>query len=200
MILASGLTANEDGLKQEICAIYLREGVKAYGLYGINQLQHALQSADRAERMGLPPAMILACLLHDVGHMIHHLGEAPAEDGVDDRHEELGAMWVASRMPQTISEPIRLHVSAKRYLCKTEPGYLESLAKDSVISLHLQGGPMTGYEITDFLAKPYAEAAVLLRRIDELAKDRDATTKTLEEYLDAYLEPGLRSAERGIPR
>ncbi len=191
MILPSRLNDTASALRTEICGIYLREGVRAYGLYGINQLQHALQAADHAERMGLPPAMILACLLHDVGHMIHHLGEAPAEDGVDDRHEELGAKWVADRLPRSISEPIRLHVSAKRYLCKAEPGYFESLAKDSVISLHLQGGPMSSDEIADFVARPYAEAAVLLRRIDELAKDQAARTRSLEEFLDAYLEPGL---------
>jgi predicted HD phosphohydrolase len=181
-------------LRAEIGAIYLQNGERAYGLYGLNQLQHALQSADRAERMGMPPAMIIACLLHDVGHMIHHLGEAPAEDGVDDRHEELGARWTAERFPPAVSEPIRLHVAAKRYLCSSEPGYIGLLAKDSLISLELQGGLMSEAEITSFLAMPYAVDAVELRRIDELAKDKHAQTRTLYAYLDAYLEPALAAS------
>lgn len=188
---SSGLSAAASALRAEISGIYLGEGEKAYGLYELNQLQHALQSADHAERQGLGPAMIIACLLHDVGHMVHDLGEAPAEEGIDDKHEELGAEWAAARFPLAVSEPIRLHVAAKRYLCTAEPGYFDTLSRDSLISLELQGGRMTEAEMTAFLATPHADHAILLRRIDELAKDKHARTKSLEAYLDAYLEPAL---------
>lgn len=172
----------------EIRRIYLREGHHAYGLYHLNQLQHALQSAARAEARGFSPALILAALLHDVGHMVHDLGQAPAEGGVDDKHEELGAVWAAERFSAAVSEPIRLHVAAKRYLCAVEEGYEAALSKDSVISLALQGGPMSVEEQAIFLALPYADDAVALRRIDELAKDPDAITPTLDQFLHAYLD------------
>jgi predicted HD phosphohydrolase len=106
-------------LRQELLAIYAGRATRRYGLSDINQLQHALQSAAHAERDGCSPATVLAALLHDVGHMIHDLGEDPASAGVDDVHEELGAQWLAERFGPDVAEPVRLHVAAKRYLCAT---------------------------------------------------------------------------------
>jgi [1-hydroxy-2-(trimethylamino)ethyl]phosphonate dioxygenase len=182
---------NLTDLSQEICRLYLRNGTKAYGLYHLNQLQHALQSARHAELQGLTPAMIMASLLHDVGHMVHDLGEAPAEDGVDDKHEDLGAVWAATHFPEAVSEPIRLHVAAKRYLCSVEHGYEASLSKDSRISFALQGGHMTEAEQQAFLRTPYADDAITLRRIDDLAKDPKAVTPDLDAYLALYLRDAV---------
>ena len=86
-----------DPLRQELLDIFVGRATRRYGLSDINQLQHALQSAACAEADGAPPATVLASLLHDVGHMIHDLGEDPAARGVDDVHEELGAKWLAER-------------------------------------------------------------------------------------------------------
>lgn len=178
-------------LSQEICRLYLRNGTKAYGLYHLNQLQHALQSARQAELQGLTPALIMASLLHDVGHMVHDLGEAPAEDGVDDRHEDLGAVWATTHFPEAVSEPIRLHVAAKRYLCTVEEGYEASLAKDSRLSFALQGGRMSAAEQQAFLRNAYADDAITLRRIDDLAKDPKAVTPDLNAYLTLYLRDAV---------
>lgn len=187
-------STNAELVREEIRHIYLGNAQRPYGLYDINQLQHALQSAALAEEQGFSSAFVVACLLHDVGHMIHHLGEAPAESGIDDFHEVLGARWVAQRFPLSVSEPIHLHVTAKRYLCSAEPGYLESLSKDSVKSLELQGGLMGSLAQQSFLRKPFAEDAIALRRIDELAKDKDAVTDGLDSYLDRHLVDALNAS------
>lgn len=178
-------------LADEISDIYLGRAGRPYGLYGINQLQHALQSAMHAERAGLSSAMVMACLLHDVGHMIHGLGEAPAEKGVDDRHEALGADWLARRFPEAVFEPVRLHVQAKRYLCAAEPEYERALASDSRLSLALQGGALSREQQAQFLQTPFADQAIRLRRIDELAKDKNAVTPDLTAFLDRHLEAAL---------
>ena len=178
-------------IKDEILAVYGIKANKAYGLHNINQLQHALQAAALAEAKGLPSSMVIACLLHDVGHMVHSLGEAPAEVGVDDRHEELGANWVRRHFGQAVSEPIRLHVQAKRYLCSVDPVYEASLARDSVISLALQGGPLSLNEQEEFLRTPFAQEAISLRQIDKTAKDPMAITPTLEDILDRHLTAAL---------
>lgn len=174
------------GLREEIAAIYEGRATRGYGLTLVHQLGHALQSAHAAERAGEGPAMILAALLHDVGHMVHDLGENPADHGVDDRHEEIGALWLSDRLPPSVAEPVRLHVAAKRYLVGTEPGYADLLGKDSVRSLELQGGPMARDEAAAFIKRPWAEEAVRLRRYDELAKDPKAVTPGLDHFL-AYL-------------
>src|SRR5579871_2564160 len=128
-----------DSLRQELLDIFVGRATRRYGLSGVNQLQHALQAAHLAEQDGAVPATVLASLLHDVGHMIHALGDNPAGRGIDDVHEELGGKWLAERFGPEVSEPVRLHVAAKRYLCTIEPDYFGKLAPDSVRSLNLQG-------------------------------------------------------------
>ena len=172
-----------DPLRQELLDIFVGRATRRYGLSAISQLQHALQAATLAEADDAPPATVLASLLHDVGHMIHHLGEDPAGRGVDDVHEELGAQWLAERFGPEVSEPVRLHVAAKRYLCAVESDYFGKLSPDSVRSLGLQGGPMSGDEIEQFRRNPLHAEAVRLRRFDEAAKDPRATTPDFDHFL-----------------
>ncbi|MBX6742716.1 MAG: HD domain-containing protein [Acetobacteraceae bacterium] len=164
-----------------------------YGLHDVTQKQHALQAALLAEQAGEAPALIAAALLHDIGHLVHDLGENPAAEGVDDRHEEIGHAFLAGLFEPEVTEPVRLHVAAKRYLCAAEPGYFEKLAPDSVLSLSLQGGPMSEAELAAFRALPHAEAAVRLRRYDEAAKVKDLPTPPVAHFLP-YLARCLRAA------
>ncbi|SKA01979.1 phosphonate degradation operons associated HDIG domain protein [Enhydrobacter aerosaccus] len=172
-----------DTLRQELLEIFVGRATRRYGLSDVNQLQHALQAAALAEADGASPATVLASLLHDVGHMIHQLGEDPAARGVDDVHEELGAKWLAQRFGPEVSEPVRLHVAAKRYLCTVEADYFSKLAPDSVRSLELQGGLMSPDEVDDFRALPHHAEAVRLRRYDEGAKDPQASTADFDHFL-----------------
>jgi [1-hydroxy-2-(trimethylamino)ethyl]phosphonate dioxygenase len=172
-----------DSLRQELLEIFVGRATRRYGLSEINQLQHALQCAAHAEADGAPPSTVLAALLHDVGHMIHALGDNPAGRGVDDVHEQLGADWLARRFGPEVSEPVRLHVAAKRYLCTIESDYFGKLAPDSVRSLELQGGLMSPDELETFRAHPQHAEAVRVRRFDEAAKDPRATTPDFDYYL-----------------
>ena len=172
-----------DPLRQELLEIFVGRATKRYGLSAINQLQHALQAAALAEKDEAPAATVLASLLHDVGHMIHALGDNPAGRGVDDVHEELGADWLAERFGREVSEPVRLHVAAKRYLCTVESDYFGKLSADSVRSLELQGGPMSADELAAFRAHPQHAEAVRMRRFDEAAKDPRASTPEFDHYL-----------------
>ena len=172
-----------DTLRRDLLEIYVGRATRRYGLSAINQLQHALQAAALAESDGAPPATVLASLLHDVGHMVHELGEDPAGRGIDDRHEDLGAQWLAGRFGPDVCEPVRLHVAAKRFLCTTESDYFAKLSPDSVRSLELQGGTMSADEVDAFRANPLHAEAVRLRRYDESAKDPRATTPDFDHYL-----------------
>jgi phosphonate degradation associated HDIG domain protein len=154
-----------------------------YGLEEITQKQHALQAATLAERDGRDDALVVAALLHDIGHLVHHLGDNPAADGIDDRHEEAGDAWLKRHFGPEVTEPVRLHVAAKRYLCATEPDYFAKLAPDSVRSLALQGGPMSPQEVAAFRALPHHQAAVILRRYDEQAKVKDMPTPPVAHFL-----------------
>lgn len=177
----------------EIATLLETKGRRRYGLAFVTQLQHALQTALLAEEAAGDPALITAALLHDIGHMVHDLGENPAADGVDDRHEERGHAWLARLFPPDVTEPVRLHVAAKRYLCATDPAYFGTLSPDSVRSLALQGGPMTAAEAASFRARPHAAAAVRLRRFDEAAKVADLPTPQVAHFL-----PHLRHCLRTV--
>jgi phosphonate degradation associated HDIG domain protein len=154
-----------------------------YGLTLINQQQHALQGAWLAEQEGKGDAMIVAALLHDVGHMVHDLGDNPADAGIDDRHEELGHDWLKTHFGPEVTEPVRLHVAAKRYLCAVEPDYFGKLSPDSVKSLALQGGPMSAREVMAFEALPQHREAVQLRRYDEQAKVKGLETPPVGHFM-----------------
>ncbi|HEX3576697.1 MAG TPA: HD domain-containing protein [Rhodopila sp.] len=164
-----------------------------YGLSAINQRQHALQAAWLAEKTGCPDALVTAGLLHDIGHMVHDLGDNPAEDGIDDQHEQRGHEFLQAWFGPDVTEPVRLHVAAKRYLCATEADYFSKLSKDSVLSLSLQGGPMSPQEVAAFNAIPQSAAAVQLRRFDEQAKVRDLETPSVQHFL-GYVERCLLPA------
>jgi len=175
-----------------IATLLEEKGSRRYGLASVSQLQHALQAALLAEQSGGDAALITAALLHDIGHMVHGLGEDPAADGIDDCHEELGRAYLAALFPPRVTEPVRLHVAAKRYLCGTEADYFARLSPDSVRSLALQGGPMSTEEASAFRARPHAEAAVQLRRFDEAAKEPGMQTPGVAHFLP-YVRQSLTS-------
>jgi phosphonate degradation associated HDIG domain protein len=159
------------------------KGQNRYGLSKVNQRAHALQAALLAEQSGCDSALIAASLLHDIGHMVHDLGEDPAADGIDDHHEAAGQAFLARWFGPEVTEPVRLHVAAKRYLCATEPDYFGRLSPDSVRSLELQGGLMSAEEVALFKATPGHAEAVQLRRFDEAAKVKDLETPGVEHFL-----------------
>jgi phosphonate degradation associated HDIG domain protein len=179
---------------QQIGTIYRNQATGRYGLSDVSQLQHALQSAWLAERNGEPAAMVAAALLHDIGHMIHDLGENPAAEGIDDTHETRAAAWLSPLFDNEVTEPIRMHVAAKRYLCGSDPSYLAKLSNDSILSLSIQGGPMNVEEIAAFEKVPFYHEALRLRLIDDQAKDPMAQPPALDHYL--AIVAGVATANR----
>jgi phosphonate degradation associated HDIG domain protein len=171
-------------LIQVIADLFARRGLEMYAGEPITQTEHALQAALQAEQSGADSALITAALLHDVGHLLHGLDEDCAEDGIDDKHEALGAEWLSRHFGFEVVEPVRLHVAAKRYLCAVDEDYFAQLSPASRLSLHLQGGPFTHAQARKFEEHPCFDAAIRLRRWDEQAKIPQLPTPPLERYLD----------------
>lgn len=157
----------------------------------VTQRQHALQTAYFIRQDGGSDTLIAAALLHDYGHLLHDLPDNIATRDTDGKHEEIGAAYLERYFVPAVTEPGRLHVAAKRYLCATDPDYFKTLSPVSIRSLRLQGGPFTQEEVREFDALPYCEGAIRLRRCDEMGKDPDLQTPDLEFYR-SHLEAGLK--------
>ncbi|MEQ8654685.1 MAG: phosphonate metabolism protein/1,5-bisphosphokinase (PRPP-forming) PhnN [Kiloniellales bacterium] len=157
------------------------KGGARYGGEAVTQLQHALQAAHLAESAGASDAQIVAALLHDIGHMRID-DEGLAARGRDGRHEEAGAAFLRLSFGPSVTEPVRLHVDAKRTLCAIDPNYVASLSPASLTSLRVQGGPYSPRDAEAFRAFPFAEEALALRRWDDLAKDPAATAPDLQHF------------------
>ena len=166
----------------DILAAFAEQGRGAYFGEAVTQAEHALQAAHLAETAGASREQVAAALLHDIGHLLHGLPEDIADRGVDGRHEEAGAAWLARHFGPAVAHPVRLHVAAKRYLCAVEPGYREGLSPASRQSLELQGGPFTDEEARRFEQQPHWRSAVALRRWDDAAKVPGLAVPGLEHY------------------
>jgi len=167
---------------EKIIDLIEKNGDSEYGGEAVTQGEHALQAAHLAMEAGCQANVIIAGLLHDIGHMLHALPDDAPEQGIDDLHEELGYRFVNKYFKQSVAEPVRLHVAAKRYLCTQDPGYFALLSEPSVLSLHLQGGPMSPEECRLFEQNPFYLDAVQLRRFDDLAKVPEMVVRPLASY------------------
>jgi len=140
----------------------------------VTMAAHQLQAAALARAAGAPDALVAAALLHDVGHLL--------DGATDEGHGADGACWLGQWFGADVTEPVRLHVAAKRYLVATEPSYRARLSPASVETLRRQGGPMDEAAAIAFRRDPHARAAVALRRWDDQAKDPTAVVPPLEAY------------------
>jgi len=188
-----GCYADLDGLASTLAVLHRRtealdtiselfagEGAGEYLGEEVTIAEHMLQAGALAEAAGAPDHLVAAALLHDVGHF-NGTGLELME-GRDNRHSDTGADWLAQWFGPEVTEPVRLHVAAKRYLCAVEPGYRERLSEASEYTLQVQGGPMDEARAAAFAAHPGAADAVAVRRWDEQAKDATQKAPSFEHF------------------
>ncbi len=168
----------------DIDQLFALRGAEQYAGEPVTQLEHALQTAALGEAEGASDALVTAALLHDLGHLLHDLGNTPTERGVDDVHQYRALPFLRGLFDDNVLGAIRLHVDAKRYLCATRAGYFDSLSDDSKRSLKLQGGIFDAAQADAFIAQPGAQGAVRLRIWDDLAKTAGLVTPSLSHYLN----------------
>ncbi|HMO83972.1 MAG TPA: metal-dependent phosphohydrolase [Lacipirellulaceae bacterium] len=186
------MNANE--VMDQIAKLFERRGSSLYGGEAVTQTEHALQAALLAEQAQAPPAMIVAAVLHDVGHLLHDLPADAPDHGVDDEHEQLADRWLRQHFAADVCDPVRLHVAAKRYLCAVDADYAGTLSPPSLLSLQLQGGPMSASEAEEFRSEPYFAESIALRRWDDQAKVAGLPTPGLAHFLRCVPDC-MRSAE-----
>jgi phosphonate degradation associated HDIG domain protein len=166
----------------QVLQLFAARGGASYFGETISTAQHALQAAYFARQAQAPEALVLAALLHDIGHLIDAAPDDLAEWTTDAQHEVVGSRWLTQHFGPEVSEPVRLHVAAKRYLCATDARYYGQLSSASLLTLGLQGGPMSSAEAAQFVAEPFHGDAIRMRRWDDAGKVPGLATHELHDY------------------
>jgi len=149
----------------------------------VTQLEHSIQTAMLAKKFNAKSSLVAASLLHDIGHLILNENESKIDFlNYDLNHEMVGAKWLEKKFPKSVTEPIKLHVPAKRYLCTIEKNYYEKLSFSSKKSFNLQGGIMSAEEKNEFINNKYHKDALKLRTWDEKAKRKNITIPSINDF------------------
>lgn len=151
-------------------SIFDRRGGQEYLGEPVTMGEHMLQGATLAEQGGHSDVIVAAALLHDIGHFTSEFGTFTMQDTEDRHHEDAGAEVLKHFFPSIITDCVRYHVDAKRYLCATRPEYLARLSEASIHSLSLQGGPMSDAEVEEFQKNPNLDAIIAVRYLDDAGK------------------------------
>lgn len=167
---------NRDNIVDFIGGIFDRRGDEEYLGEPVTMAEHMLQGATIAEQNGQPEEIIVGALLHDIGHFTSEFGTFSMDDTEDRYHEEAGAEVLEQFFPSVITDCVRYHVAAKRYLCATKPEYFNRLSEASIHSLNLQGGPMNTEEVAEFEKNPNLKQIIAVRYLDEAGKRDDMDT------------------------
>ncbi len=187
----------------EVIALFADYGDRVYLGEAVTQKEHALQAATLAEKRSASSSQIAAALLHDIGHIINASDPNGADkfkiENADNFHEEIGYRWLSAHFSPEVSDPVKLHVPAKRYLCAVDEKYIKKLSEMSLRSLKDQGGPMNPDEVKAFETEPFATEAISVRRWDDSAKVPKLETPDFPHfrpYLDSALNnSGIDSGE-----
>jgi predicted HD phosphohydrolase len=176
-----------------IIALYQKASQRIHSGERVTHLAHAWQCGRLADKSGASLELQLASWLHDIGHLWSHPG-APVPDPAVRGHATLGSRLLEPLFGLAVSEPVRLHVLAKRYLVTTRASYARKLSPQSLQSLTLQGGHLSEDECADFEQQAFFAEAVQLRVWDDLGQKDGWFEITVQDALD-QLEGLMQSVE-----
>jgi phosphonate degradation associated HDIG domain protein len=173
---------NADTIVAFLGDIFERRGGEEYLGEPVTMAQHMLQGATMAEEAGQSEVIIVAALLHDIGHFTSEFGTFQMNDTEDRFHEEAGAKVLEAFFPTLVTDCVRYHVAAKRYLCAARPDYFNRLSEASIHSLNLQGGPMSDAEVAAFEGNPNLKEIIQVRYLDDAGKRDDMDTPPFSHF------------------
>jgi phosphonate degradation associated HDIG domain protein len=163
-------------------------GGEQYFGEAVSKLEHAVQCAWHARQAGADEELILASLLHDIGHLFDTEGSVRDERVGVVNHDSIGEQWLLERgFSPRLARLVGGHVDAKRYLTATNKEYMGKLSPASVETLKLQGGPMEPADVEAFSGAPELRDILRLRTWDEMAKDPQWTGPGLPEYREMMI-------------
>lgn len=166
----------------EIVEIFESASAEEYLGEDITLVEHMIQTAELAREAHAPSWLVVAALLHDIGHILLPNAAEAQDGGIDLHHDEVGARWIAKRFPNNVVEAVRLHVDAKKYLVSTDQSYFDLLSEASKRTLEIQGGIFSKEEAEQFINRKFAREAILLRLWDDAGKIRGLSISTIYNF------------------
>jgi predicted HD phosphohydrolase len=167
------------GRELNMVGLLVKRGATWFGDEAVSALDHALQCAALARTAGARDEVVLASLLHDVGHLI-----SDAEESSATHHGKWAARFLRPFVPARVAWLVEHHVVAKRYLCTVDRAYAESLSLGSLRSWLRQGGPLDRATCLVLEREPGLPDLLALRRWDEAAKEPGTAVPALSSYRD----------------
>ena len=155
--------------------------------------EHMIQTAMLADQNHSSKSLVCASLLHDYGHFIIEDPDLFVSKSLDGRHEDLAYDFLKDYFKPEVVEPIKLHVKAKRYLCRNK-SYCNFLSEASKISLKFQGGIMNDEEAKKFTSLKFHKEAIMLRKYDDDGKTPNIEIKKIEDYQNLIISQMIKSA------
>ena len=143
--------------------------------------EHMIQTAMLAKKNNSSKSLVCASLLHDYGHFIIDDPNLMVSKSLDGKHENIAYDFLKNYFKADVVEPIKLHVLAKRYLCRNKL-YCSQLSEASKISLELQGGIMNDEEAKKFTSLKFHKQAIILRKFDDNGKVPNINIKKIDDY------------------
>ncbi|MFI4918771.1 MAG: HD domain-containing protein [Legionellales bacterium] len=166
-----------------ISRYFVTAGTTNYIGESVSQVEHALQCAYFAEQSGHSEEVILASLLHDIGHFATTTKQHTMADLGIVHHEWIGALLAYQlNFSAKVALLIGHHVNAKRYLAGKKPHYFARLSSASQQTLAYQGGAMASNERLAFEQLPFFREILQVRVNDEKAKEINLLVPDLEHF------------------
>ena len=170
---------------ETICTLLKKAAEQDYIGEQVSQLEHALQAAYFASQDSPnKPELIIASLLHDIGHLVIDERTEYMDDLGVRYHEDTGALFLKKLgFKEEVCDLVESHVAAKRYLVSKHDSYRERLSDASRQTLEHQGGFMSKEEVLEFERRSNFKDALKVRHFDDAAKKLDFAVPDLEAYI-----------------
>ncbi|AGF85369.1 HD phosphohydrolase [Moumouvirus goulette] len=169
---------------EQIIDLYTKYGSSDYIGENLTQLEHMTKAAMLAEEYDENETIIIACFLHDIGHLIEINNKSAQMGNLGVlNHELIGREYLLNHgFSQELANLVGNHVRSKRYLVTKFPDYINKLSDASRQTLKYQKNYMSVEEMTEFENDLSFSDSLKIRFYDDQSKIVTRELKPLEFY------------------
>ena len=168
-------------MSSQLIDLFKTYGVPGYYGENVSQTEHMIQCAMVAQDNGEPDFIVLACLLHDIGHFL----EKDDTNGYGiANHATIGCEYLKSiGINERVCHLVKKHTDAKRYMVTIDENRYEKLSDASKRTLQFQGGRMSEIELLE-MERDLEFANILKVRVyDDIGKKQNIKLPEIESFI-----------------